>query len=287
MPYSVEISRENRALFVLLMDQSYSMEDALGGGSKKKMDELATVVNRQLDIMAKRATGGEGIKDWMDIGFIGYRTDQDAVPIIESPLVGDALGGKMLASITEIADNIGRMEQRTREYYDEEAGETLTQDVQFPVWVDAIAEGGTPMCTALNTAYEMVKNWIEDGHQGSFPPIVIHFTDGENQEDGNPLDYAEPLKGLETNDGNVLLFNCHLSEAKADEFFFPHSGEILPNDYARSLFDMSSVLPDPIFDRARSEGFEVEPGARGMVFNADMTALIKFLDMGTRVATLR
>jgi hypothetical protein len=47
---------------------------------------------------------------------------------------------------------------------------------------------------------------------------------------------------------------------------------------------MSSVLPEPIYNRAVAEGFDLEPNARGMAFNADMVALIKFLDMGTRAA---
>jgi hypothetical protein len=29
---------------------------------------------------------------------------------------------------------------------------------------------------------------------------------------------------------------------------------------------------------------ELQPNARGMAFNADMVALLKFLDLGTRVA---
>jgi hypothetical protein len=47
---------------------------------------------------------------------------------------------------------------------------------------------------------------------------------------------------------------------------------------------MSSPLPDSLFASARAEGFDLQPGARGMVFNAEMVALIKFLDIGTRVA---
>jgi hypothetical protein len=32
------------------------------------------------------------------------------------------------------------------------------------------------------------------------------------------------------------------------------------------------------------EGFAVQPGAKGFVFNADAVALVQFLDMGTRIA---
>jgi hypothetical protein len=39
-----------------------------------------------------------------------------------------------------------------------------------------------------------------------------------------------------------------------------------------------------MFQSAVAEGFELQAGARGMAFNADMVSLIRFLDMGTRQA---
>lgn len=285
MPYTQEISRENKALFVFLLDQSFSMEEPLGNSGKRKMDELALALNGWLQNMVIRATGSEGIKDWIDIGVIGYRTDMEANPIIESPL-GGALEGRMLASITEIGENPWRMEAQIQKFYDEDTGELIETNVEIPVWVEPKAEGGTPMCTVFYEAYQMVEQWINE-HQSSFPPIVIHITDGESQE-GDPIPYADPLKELATDDGNVLLFNCHLSMTPSDAFLFPHSDEILPEELSRILFQMSSVLPAKLYESAVAEGFELQPGARGMAFNADMVSLIKFLDMGTRVAsTLR
>ena len=83
-----------------------------------------------------------------------------------------------------------------------------------PVWVDPRAEGGTPMCHMLYHAHQILAEWIGQ-HPRSFPPIVVHITDGESQ-DGNPIPYADALKSLATEDGNVLLFNCHLSMTAAD-----------------------------------------------------------------------
>ena len=53
---------------------------------------------------------------------------------------------------------------------------------------------------------------------------------------------------------------------------------------AKTLFEMSSLLPEAIYNTAVQEGFDLQPNARGMAFNADMVCLIKFLDMGTRAA---
>ncbi len=282
MPYTQEISRQNKACFLFLLDRSYSMVEPLGDSLNRKCDELATALNGWLQNMTIRATGGEGIRDWIDVGVIGYHTDQEANPIIQPGLLGE-FAEQPLVSITEVGARPARMDEREQLVPDEATGEMLKLKTEIPIWVDPIADGGTPMCHTLHYAYELMEYWIQE-HPNSFPPIVVHITDGESQ-DGDPVPYAEALKSLETTDGNLLLFNCHLSAMAADSFMFPSSGEILPEELARVLFQMSSVLPDSIADRATAEGFELQPGSRGMVYNADMICLLQFLDMGTRIAS--
>ena len=280
-PYTQEISRQNKACFLFLLDQSFSMEEPLGSSSNRKCDELVTAINGWLQNMAIRASGDEGIKDWMDVGVMGYRTDKNATPIIESALLG-ALAGRKFVSITEIGVNPARIDTRNQFIPDEETGEMIEVPCEVPVWVDPVTEGGTPMCHMLYHAHQMLAEWIAQ-HPRSFPPIVVHISDGESQ-DGDPIPYAEAVKKLATEDGAVLLFNCHLSMTAADPFMFPSGGEGLPDDLARVLFQMSSVLPDPFFRHATMEGFQLQPGARGMAFNADMVCLIQFLNMGTQAA---
>ena len=280
-PYSQEISRQNKACFLFLLDQSYSMVEPLGNSSNRKCDELVNAINDWLQNMAIRAAGDEGIKDWMDVGVFGYRTDRGGEMIIESALKGP-LAGRNLVSIAEIGSNPARIESRTQSIPDEETGEMFEVPCEIPVWVDPMAEGGTPMCNTLYRSHEILREWISR-HPHSFPPIVVHISDGESQ-DGDPIPYADSLKGLATEDGNVLLLNCHLSMTAADPFMFPASDEGLPDELARVLFQMSSVLPEPFVRMATEEGFELEPNARGMAFNADMVCLIQFLNMGTRAA---
>ena len=279
--YTQKITRQNPALFVFLLDESFSMVEPLSNSDKEKQEQLATAINSLLQNMVIQATKDEGVRHYMDVSVIGYHTDQEAKPIIESPLTGN-LAGRDRVSIVEIAENM-ELETRMQEYFDDETGEMQQAPVEFPVWVKPRAMGGTPMCSALHRAYQVVDEWTQ-AHPDSFPPIVIHITDGECSEPGDPNDYAEPLKSLETNDGNVLLFNCHLSMTKADPFMFPNSSEILPDDYARLLFNMSSEFPEPMYATAVHEGFDLQSGAKGMVFNADMVSLIKFLNIGTGVA---
>jgi hypothetical protein len=283
LPYQREISRDYKACILFLLDQSYSMVEPLGNSSKRKCDELVAAVNGWLHNMAIRASGDEGIRDWMDVGVIGYRTDQKATPIIQPALTGQ-LAGRTLVSITDIGNFPARIDSSIQQIRDEETGEILEVPTDNPVWVDAVAEGSTPMCHVLHRAHGILSQWIA-GHPHSFPPIVIHITDGESQ-DGDPLPYAEAVRGLATSDGNVLLFNCHLSMAAADSFIFPASEPQEGDPLARVLFQMSSPLPDPFYRSAVSEGFQLQRGARGMAFNADMVVLIQFLDMGTRAAVM-
>ena len=280
-PYSQEISRQNKACFLFLLDQSFSMEEPLGSSSNRKCDELVAAINGWLQNMAIRASGDEGIKDWMDVGVFGYRTDQGANPIIESAFLGP-LAGRELVSITEVGANPARIDTRNQFIPDEETGEMIEVPCEVPVWVDPVAEGGTPMCHMLYRAHEILSEWIAQ-HPRSFPPIVVHISDGESQ-DGDPAPYAEAVRKLATEDGNVLLLNCHLSMTAADPFMFPASDEGLPDDLARVLFRMSSELPEPFVRHATAEGFQLQPGARGMAFNADMVCLIQFLNMGTQAA---
>ncbi|MBR6435672.1 MAG: hypothetical protein IKS45_04135 [Thermoguttaceae bacterium] len=96
--------------------------------------------------------------------------------------------------------------------------------------------------------------------------------------------YAQALTRLSTADGNVLLFNCHLSSTPAPGFMFPANPYGLPDMLAQYLYEMSSILPEPFFNHALAEGIPLQRGARGMAFNADMVCLIQFLNMGTQAA---
>ena len=89
---------------------------------------------------------------------------------------------------------------------------------------------------------------------------------------------------LTSEDGNVLLFNAHVSSAPARPIEYPDGPQGLPDDYSKLLFRMSSILPEKLLAAARNEGIMVTPKSRGFVFNADLVAVIRFMDIGTKVA---
>lgn len=281
MSYTQEISRENKGLFIFLLDQSFSMDDLIANGVDRKADALALAINTLIQTIAARCAKDEEVpRDYFDIAVWGYCTDEDGNPIIESALVGP-LAGQEVVSISELAANPARTDEVTTIVPDDDTGEMIEIQKKIPIWIDAKTQGGTPTCATLVKACELLDSWIPQ-HKNSFPPIVINITDGESM-DGDPIPYADVLKQRATEDGEVLLFNCCLSSTPADSFLFRGNGELMPDIFARQLFQMSSVLPDAMAVQAAKEGQELEPNARGMVYNADMVDLIKFLDMGTRV----
>ncbi len=278
MPYSAEISRANPSCFLFLIDRSGSMDDPLAGGenNRKKKDLVADAINRLLQNLVIKCAKEEGIRDYFHVGVIGYG---DKV----GPALAGPLAGRELAPISDIGNLPARIEERKKKMEDG-AGGIIEQPIRFPVWFDPVAHGATPMGQALTQAREVLARWIVQ-HPDSFPPIVINLTDGE-ATDGDPTTAANALRDLETSDGNVLLFNIHLS-SKGAPIEFPDRADLLPDQYARLMFNISSTLTETMHAIAQQEGYNVSADSRGFVFNADMVAVIKFLDIGTRPSNLR
>ena len=277
MAYSAEISRSNPSAFVFLIDQSKSMEDPFGGGQgKRKADGVSDAINRLLQNLVIKCAKGEGINDYYVIGVIGY-----GAKVV--PAFGGALAGKFLVPISEVANNPARVEERTKKV-DDGAGGLIDQTIKFPVWLEPVMDNGTPMAEAFKTAHQLLQTWIAN-HPDSYPPIVINITDGEYNTD--PTAEAQALTGLSTSDGNTLLFNCHISGHTSAQIVFPNSDAGLPDEWARKLFALSSLLPQSMSDSAIGEGYPIGADARGFAFNADLVELIRFLDIGTRPSNLR
>ncbi len=280
MPYEAEISRANPTCFLFLIDQSGSMGDLFGTreSSKKKAEGVADAINRLLQNLTLRCAKEEGIRDYFHVGVIGYGAKVGAA-------LGGSLSGRDLVPINQIADNPARVENRTRKVEDG-AGGFVDQPIKLPIWFDPVANGGTPMCQALGQARDILSGWLTQ-HPNCFPPVVIHITDGEST-DGDPSQAMQTITSMSSTDGNVLLFNFHLSaNPNAVPISFPDSPANLPDDYARLLFDGSSFLIAPMRTVAKEHGFNLSDGARGFVLNADLVLVIQALDIGTRTSNLR
>jgi hypothetical protein len=275
MPYTAEISRPNPSCFLFLIDQSGSMANPIPGGSgKTKAAAVADATNRLLQTLVLRCAGSEGVRDYFHVGVIGYGSSR------VGPALGGTLQGFNLVPVSVLANNPLRVEIRTKKV-DDGAGGLIDQTVKFPVWFDPAANGSTPMCQALDMAWHSVADFLVQ-NPACYPPMVINITDGK-ATDGDPEPHAATVRDLSSQDGNVLLFNLHLSSQTERTIEFPDSEASLPDGEARLLFRMSSTLPPSMASTAQREGYRVTPATRGFVFNADLVSVVRFLDIGTRV----
>ncbi|MEO1630783.1 MAG: vWA domain-containing protein, partial [Bacteroidota bacterium] len=210
MPYSAEISRTQPVAFLLLLDQSASMQDPFGGAEQQgdaapsKARVLADTVNRLLQNLILRCAKEDGVRDYFHVAAIGYGERVEA--LIRSDASADV--DPAMVPVSALADRPLRLEPRTKTMPDGRGG-TVDRVVQTPVWLDPYAKNGTPMCQALDYATQVARTWI-DAYPRAFPPVVLNITDGE-ATDGDPLRYAQQLRSFGSDDGEVLLLNVHLS----------------------------------------------------------------------------
>ncbi len=274
MPYSAEISRSNPTCFMFLVDQSRSMLGPLAGSKgRRKADAVADAINRLLYTLVLRCVRGQAVLDRFHVGVLGYGGQ------VASGF-GGAVAGRDLVPVSDLAHHPLRVEQRTHKVDDGSGGE-VEQVVKFPVWFEPVADGKTPMKQVLERAAAVVAGFLAE-HPACYPPVVINLTDGE-PTDGDPEAAAGRLCRLGGDDGRVLLFNGHISSLLGRPVEFPDREDVLAVAHARRLFRMSSRLPPTMQAAAAQAGLAVNGDTRGFVFNADLTAVIRFLDIGTRV----
>jgi hypothetical protein len=193
---------------------------------------------------------------------LGYGNNDTVMSALSGPLAR-----KRFVTLAELNENPLRIEARSEREIDD-AGNVIERPVYFPIWVEPVAGQGTPMCEALEQAKELAQQWTA-AHQGNYPPVIINITDGEANSD--PSGAAADLLNVQTSDGQALLFNCHITETSGTPVEFPASASEVPNDeFARLLFSLSSIIPDSGRLNIQSmTGTQLQPGARGFIFNGD------------------
>ncbi|CAH2603068.1 VWA domain-containing protein [Rhodovastum atsumiense] len=279
MPYAAEISRTNPTCIVLVLDQSASMADRFSGATGEgvtKAGLLADVLNRSLMELVTACRKPEGILDYFYVGVLSYAGNE------VRPALGGALAGVHISPVSALGRSPMRVETRRKQVPDG-AGGLVETEVRFPVWFDPAASGNTPMCQGLETAAEMVAEWCEK-YPRSFPPTVLHVTDGE-ATDGDEAAVeaaAGRITARGTDDGTVLLLNLHVSGEGGTPIRFPTEEKALPDSYARMLFRMSSVLPEEFRRRGEEAQMQLAPGCRGYVYNAGIEDVVRFFRIGTR-----
>lgn len=282
--YSAEIRRSQPTAMVFLIDQSGSMNETMQGLGESKAAFLARAVNQTLRELVNISTRTEGIRHYLDIVLIGYGAVGDGKT--SSVCWQGELEGKTWVSVTDLAANPFFSEEitETKKIRNIEKIETKT----VKSWLSSASVSLTPMGAAIEHATVLLSDWIAK-NPTSYPPTVFNFTDGAQTDctDDELLEKAKALKNLHTSDGNILFFNCHISTEDKKAIYFPLSRTELPagDKYAQLMYNLSSDMPVSYnLGVAGVRGSDIPSvgSFSAMVYQADDTALVRMIDIGSR-----
>jgi hypothetical protein len=288
--YRKSWSRQYRGLLIFLLDQSGSMQEPLQiGGKSYTNGQMATAAlnNLIVSVISKSPPDPErgGRRDYCDILVLGYG---DQV----THLLHDGHGNPI--SLRELDRSPRGYRDVIVDRYDSQLGRTVRAQDKQPYWIEYTANSNyTEMAKALQMTYTAINTWLnaEPSRSRSFPPVVVNITDGMHNGTGDPSAEAGRLRQLSTNEGYVVLFSCHLTSRAQQGIAFPRTVQPINDyvtdteerDWAKQLFNMSSVIPETMVRKARdSFNVQLNDGARGFIYNADPSELVNFLGWGTQ-----
>jgi hypothetical protein len=314
--YQRRLERRYPGLFVILLDQSNSMNDTVedqsqgfaqpfkeGNKPLSKADVAIAAVNT---IIFQIITGAGEERDGKTkksayISVLGYN-DVVKPLLVHIPRPVSSSSNQVFYPDDPIdIQTLSTYHHRTvtmRHFAQTEGGLTSYESNQ-PIWIEKEAQGYTEMAAAFASARDIVTRWLraepEEVTPGGikqakrsecFPPVIINISDGENTGKRDPLAIANEIRRLHTADGNVLIFNCHFGIKQGVSTLFPGKIEEVSNldqkGLAEKMFEMSSPIPEMLHEgAAKIRRKWILPDARCYVYNADPDILIKFLQWGT------
>ena len=263
MAYSnIPIGTPNPGCFVILVDQSWSMNEEWKSGTKA--EAAALIVSRIIHELSLACDTEEGVKDRCRVCLIGYG---ERVHSVVDGMISD-----LHASPIEV--------KKVERLIPDGAGGVVPIEANIPIWLRPQANNGTPMHTAFECAAEIIEQWCVEWPD-NFPPVVFNITDGEAADPILTVDVARTVMNLQTTDGNVLVFNVHIANS-GSEVIFPHDkGQFSQDPSAEFLFSISSDLPDVLRKEAQNHGFSPQPNAKCFGHNVTEVGLTKILEFGT------
>lgn len=246
-----------------------------------KAEAVALVTNYMIDELVERARRYDGVRNYYDIGVIGYWGEGVRSLLPQS---GD---GDALVAVDRLVEH---MPPLCRMDFDQRLPDGRQTVVAFDLhrWIEPVSEGLTPMYEALMTVRDTLRRWcLRSENAASFPPVVFNITDGESSDSTyeDLCDMASQIRRTGTADGATLLINIHLStDSTRRAVVFPSSDEACGNDrYSRLLYEMASTMPAVFDDAIRPLVGELSlPPYRGMAYNASVAQLLTILDIGSR-----
>jgi len=290
--YIQGFSRQYPGLFVILLDQSDSMSEHLEESSQSKALIITSYVNSIINSMIEYAQFDEFTgrrKNYAYVSILGYNDKT-------YPLLATGYAPVSLPDLDEMVKGYDFVERKIID----QSGKTirrLRQKQRF--WIEPRAEDTTEMVRAFEEAEKIVKNWLnsspeyinsvlglERPRMQCFPPIIINITDAKYNGEGDPESVAERIRSIHTEDGNVLIYNCHFTHKRVQPCLFPRDiadvRRRTGSKQAEYMFRMSSELPETLRSKAeRVMQMPIASGARCFVYNASPDILLRFLTWTT------
>lgn len=279
-PYTAQITRNTPTAFIFLVDHSVSMKrmTTLNGEQMSLAEAVARIVNNQINELVYRCIKTTEVRHYYDIAIIGYGHEAYSG-------WNGVLAGRDFVSPEELKNNpfkkiTVKEEKRTRKG-------VMTKEIEKVQWLEARYDGNwTHVHQAFDKAKVLLDQWMKEHHEKDcYPPTIINITDGQfnHTTRDHIVQQANVLKAMFTNDGNVLLWNIHITPNNLDQVLLPIGKEELKGDkYSELLYDMSSLLPTR-YNQAISDirGDSVDSRHVAMATNTDMSTLIQLMDIGT------
>ena len=268
--YEKKVTTENPHLIVILIDQSSSMSKIFQNVKGKDYSIAHTakhITDKFLYEIMKTCVSGNEIKPLVDLAIIGYgtsiRSATPKIPMDQLPFSVKELKNSYIVK-NEIDDS--NFDRLLKPRYE---------------WIEEVSNGTTSMMAALKKAKEITEKWITH-HRNSFPPIILNITGGSGPDSGDmsTLDLVTTVKEIQklaTSDGNVLLCNAHVSPDEQTQILYPINTHIIQNGFAERMFEISSIIPDPLVALGKRFGLEIQSGSRLFLFNAEVNSLLNLI----------
>jgi hypothetical protein len=250
---------------VLLIDESAAMGSRAAGAEQPLAAQTATAVNALLNQMASGPN--------VPIAVIGYHADAAG-----QPQVGSRWGGSFAARgfvpLQELLAVPLRVETRIRKLPTGPMLPPREEPVAFPIWFQPQSGAAGPQIAAFEQVKSLVSEWLGT-HHGA-PVLIVHVCAGASS-DGSPHQVVTNLQALGE---NVLVFHAHLgTAANVPPTLYPANRAYLPIGTTRDTFDRASPLPAPLVAHLKQVPLIINPGARGMIYNARLADLIRMLGL--------
>ncbi len=253
---------------IFLIDESRGMAAPVAGGAGTKAETVATAVNSMLNQLASGPP--------VQVAVVGYRASGERGEA--SPRWAGPLAGRELVKSEELAAATLSVEERVRRIPGARGHDPAREEtIRFPIWY-VPAPGGTAAFDAAAACCRRLLQLDAAAERPARPPLILHV--------GSELPPAEVLGGEAYQAVAAGALWCHLqlgATTRIPPTLYPSTDAHLPSAPLRELFSASCVLPEALA-AARAAQVPVPPGGRGLVYQAAIGDLIRFVSLAKAYA---